>query len=148
MTSTKVRAVGVGVSAAVVAGLLVGVVSRVLMRVTTLLAGGSPHLSWRGSAAIVMIYAVVMLPGAIVAALTTRRGSTLPLVAGAVLLFVPAIGVATEEIGHPADVGAVRLAGAALCAAAVFAMLALLPVVTLRLVRRWVRVPRASWAAV
>jgi hypothetical protein len=90
----------------------------------------------------VVFYAVAMVPGSIVASLTARRGSTLPLIAGALVLCVPALGVASEEVGHLGDLGAARLAGVALCGAAVFGTLVALPVVTLRLVRRWVRVPR------
>ncbi|MFD1813314.1 hypothetical protein [Rhodococcus gannanensis] len=135
MTATITRAVFTGVLAAVGAGLVVGVVGRILMRATTLLAGGTPGFSWSGSASVVVVYAVAMIPGAIVAALTTRRGSTLPLVAGAVLLCFPAVGIASEEVGYLGDLGPVRLAAVLVCGTAVFGTLALLPLVTLRLVR-------------
>ncbi|SEK20430.1 hypothetical protein SAMN05444583_10141 [Rhodococcus maanshanensis] len=124
-----------GVGSAVVAGVLVGIVSRLLMRVTTLAAGGSAGFSWSGSAGIVVLYVAAMIPGALLVATTGGRRSWL-LASGAAFLCLPAIGVASEEIGYLGDLSVVRLLAVGLSGAAVFATLALLPVLTLRLVRR------------
>jgi hypothetical protein len=124
-----------GLGSALVAGLLVGIASRLLMRLTTLAAGGSAGFSWSGSIGIVVVYVGAMIPGALLVAATGRRGSWWLLAAGAAFLCPPAIGVASEEVGYLDDLSAMRLLGVGVSGAAVFATLAFLPVLTLRLVR-------------
>ncbi|MFC7447431.1 hypothetical protein [Rhodococcus daqingensis] len=126
----------VGVGSAVAAGVLVGIMSRLLMRLTTLAAGGSAGFSWSGTAGIVALYVAAMIPGALLVATTGARRSWWLLAAGAVFLCFPAIGVASEEVGYLGDLSVVRLLAVAVSGAAVFATLALLPLLTLRLVRR------------
>jgi hypothetical protein len=57
---------------AVLAGVVVGVVARLLMRVVRAVAGGDGDFTWSGSLFIPLIYAAAMIPGGIVAALTIR----------------------------------------------------------------------------
>ncbi|MGW6377980.1 hypothetical protein ACWFRB_18170 [Rhodococcus sp. NPDC055112] len=69
-------------------------------------------------------------------ATTGGRRSWWLLAAGAAFLCFPAIGVASEEVGYLGDLSTVRLLAVSVFGAAVFATLALLPVLTLRLVKR------------
>ncbi len=139
MTIPLERKLAAGVAAAVVAGVVVGAFARLLMRLTTSVAGGDPGFSWGGTAGILTLYVAAMIPGAAATAVGVRRVSRLLLVAGAVFLGVPAVGVASEEVGDLAGVGTVRLVAVAVCGGLVFATLAVLPVVTGRLASRWTR---------
>lgn len=134
---TIVARLGCGVLAAVVAGVVVGAVARVLMRLTTAAAGGDPGFSWSGSAGIVTLYALAMIPGACAAAATRRRIAAVLLAAGALFLCVPAVGVASEEVGDIGHLGVGPTAAVVVSGAAVFATLGVLPLVTLRLTSRF-----------
>jgi hypothetical protein len=111
------------VVAALVAGVVVGGASRVLMRLVSL---------------------AFMLPGAVLAGSTDRRGRTVLLVVGALLLCVPAIGVASEEVDGTGGLRALQWAGVLAAGAAIFGAIAALPVVTTRLVDRLQRSLRAG----
>lgn len=138
------RRLAAGVSAAVVAGAVVGALARMLMSLTTVAGGGTPGFSPGGTAAILALYAAAMVPGALAAAAGSRLVSRVLLAAGAVFLCVPAVGVAGEEVGDLGETGTVRFLAVAVCGVAVFATLAVLPVVTGRLVTRWARTPVAT----
>ncbi|GAA4479847.1 hypothetical protein GCM10023094_25520 [Rhodococcus olei] len=138
------RRLAAGVAAAVVAGAVVGVLARTLMSLTTVVGGGTQGFSSGGTAGILALYAAAMVPGALAAAAGSRLVSRVLLTAGALFLCVPAVGVAGEEVGDLGGTGTVRLLGVAVCGVAVFATLAVLPVVTARLVTRWAGTPVAA----
>jgi hypothetical protein len=129
--------IGLGVLAALVAGAVLGAVSRGLMALVTLAGGGSPSFSWSGTAFILLLYVVVAVPGGLVAGLTTHRLRWLLPTAGAVFLCVPAVGVASAEIGSTAGFGAAQWLGTVAAGAAVFGTIALLPMLTVRLADTW-----------
>jgi uncharacterized protein (AIM24 family) len=126
----------VGLGSALAAGLLAGALSRLLMRLVALAAGDPGEFSWAGTAGILAVFVVAVLPGALLAAATTRRGRWVLLAAGAVLLCVPAVGVASEEVGDLTGFTAAQWTGLVLSGTGVFATIAALPFLTLRLVDR------------
>jgi hypothetical protein len=128
--------VGAGVLAAMIAGAVLGAVSRALMALVALAADGTSSFTWSGSAFIVLIYAAAMLPGGVVAGLTTRGLRWVLPVAGALFLCVPAIGVASEEIGSTVGFGPLRWLGVGAAGVAVFATIGLAPLMTVRLTDR------------
>jgi peptidoglycan/LPS O-acetylase OafA/YrhL len=148
-----IRIVMAGVAGAVGAGILVGVVSRLLMRLVALAAGHEGGFSWLDSVAILMIYAVAMLPGALTAAATTRRLRWVVAAAGCVFLMGPAVGIASGEIGGTQGLSVLQWVALSATSLAVFATIVILPVVTVRIVdrlrgrRRRPRPasPRGSW---
>jgi hypothetical protein len=128
---------GAGVLAALVAGTALGAVSRALMALVTVAAGKESSFSWSGTASILGLYVLVMVPGGAVAGLTTRRLRWLLPGAGALFLCGPAIGVASEEVGGTGGFGALQWLGVGAAGAAVFATIGLLPLLTVRLADRW-----------
>ncbi len=82
-----------------------------------------------------MIFSVAMLPGALVAAIFRRRLRWLLLAAGAVFLCVPAVRVASEEVGSTAALTIGQWVGVIAAGAAVFMTIGALPVVTWHLTR-------------
>ncbi|RFU19510.1 hypothetical protein [Geodermatophilus marinus] len=129
--------IGVGIAAALVAGVVAGGLSRAAMAAVTVAAGHESSFSWSGTGFVLGLYAAVMLPGALAAVVTTRRVRWLLPVAGALFLVVPAVGVAGEEIGATSGFGPLQWLALALTSAAVFATIPLLPVLTVRLADRW-----------
>jgi hypothetical protein len=130
------RAVGVGLVAAIVAGGVVGVIARILMRAVTVAADHAGEFTWSGSTFIALIYVMAMIPGAIVAAFTTRWWRWLAVGAGSAFLCLPAVGVASEEIGNVNDLSAVRWVLLVITSALVFATIAVVAVATVRTVDR------------
>jgi hypothetical protein len=126
----------VGLGAALLAGLLMGAVARLMMRLVTLSAGHPGEFSLLGTVMILVVFVVPMLPGALLASLWRGRGRWLLLVAGTGLLLVGATGVALTDIGDVSDLPAARWVGLAASAAGVFAAILALPVLTLRLLDR------------
>ena len=139
-----IRPLQTGVGAAVTSGVVIGVIARVLMRLLTMAAGHNGEATLAGSAFIVAIYVVAMLPGAIVAAYTTSRWRWLVLAAGSVFLVFPAIGVASEEIGSLDGLSALRVAVVVFLSVLVFATIAVMPIVAVLLVDRWSERPRRA----
>ena len=131
------RVVGLGLGAAIVGGAAVGVVARLLMRAVTVSADHAGEFTLGGSILIPLIYAVAMIPGAIVAAFTVRWWRWLALGAGSAFLCLPAIGVASEEIGTTDGLSALRRVFLVATSVLVFATIPLVSVVTARLVDRW-----------
>jgi len=131
------RIVGVGLGGAIVAGAVVGAISRLLMRAVTVAADHPGSFGVSGSTFIVVIYIVAMIPGGIVAAFTTRWWRWLVFGAGSVLLFLPAVGVASEEIGGTHGLSPVRWVLLIAASALVFATIPADAVATARLVDRW-----------
>ena len=132
-----VRVVGIGLGGAIVGGAAVGVVARLLMRAVTVSAGHEGEFTLGGSIFIPLIYAVAMIPGAVVAAFTVRWWRWLILGAGSAFLCLPAIGVASEEIGNTDGLSALRWVFLVATSVLVFATIPLVAVVTARLVDRW-----------
>ena len=139
--STLIRSAAAA-AAAIVAGVAVGVLARILMRLNTVAAAGDAGFSWSGSAGIVTLYVVAMIPGAVAVAVARRGVAVALLTAGSIFLCVPAVGVASEEVGDLGDLGTVRTVAVAVLGGAVFATLVVLPVVTIRFARRFGAVPR------
>lgn len=131
-----VRKIAAGLAAAVVAGVVVGALSRALMALVAFAAEGASQFSWAGSAGILAIYTAVMVPGALLAAFTRRWARNLLLAAGSVFLSVPAVGVASEEVGGTAHFTAVQWALVGTTGIGVMATVVLLPFVTVRVVDR------------
>jgi len=133
-----VRALIVGLSSALVAGVLIGVVSRILMRAATVAVGGEPHFSWGGSLFIVLLYAAAMVPGGLLAA-TGHRYRWLS-AAGVLFLFVPATGIASEELTNLDRLSTLRLCLVGVLGLSIYASLVVLPFVTVLVLRRLERI--------
>jgi len=129
--------IGAGLLAAVVVGAALGVVSRALMALVALAADGTSSFTVLGSAFVVLIYAAAMAPGGAVAGLTTRGWRWVLPVAGALFLCVPAIGVASEEIGSTVDFGALQWLGVGAASVAIFTTIGLAPLLAVRLTDQW-----------
>jgi hypothetical protein len=126
-----------GALAALVAGTALGAVARGLMTLMALAAGDVASFSWGGTSFILLLFVLVMVPGAVVAGFSTHRARWLLPAAGAVFLCVPAVGVAGAEIGGTAGFGAGQWLGVGAGTVALFGTIALLPLVTVRLTDRW-----------
>jgi hypothetical protein len=128
------RRICAALTGALLAGVLMGAAARLFMMLVALAAGDSSEFHWSGTAGILLGFALFMLPGALVAALVRRRGRWLLLVAGAVVLLFPAVGVASDEIGQTTGFSTLNWVAVGVTGSAVFATIAMLPWVTLRLV--------------
>ena len=129
------RRLFVGVMAAVVAGLVLGAVARLLMRLVTLVAGQPGAFSLEGTLGIVTVFVAAAMPGAVFAAFWKRRGRSLPLVAGSLLLCVPTIGVGLTDLAAVGELTGPQWVGAGAATLVIVATILALPVVTLRLLR-------------
>ncbi len=129
-----VRRIGIGVGAAFLAGVSVGAIARLLMRAVAVSADHAGEFTLAGSIFIPLVYVAAMIPGAIVAAFTTRWWRWLVVGAGSAFLCLPAVGVAQEEIGNTGDLSALRWTFLVVTSVLVFASIALVAVVTVRLV--------------
>ena len=96
------RAVGRGLAAAVLGGLVGAVLTRGLMRLVVLVADGNPAFTWTGTAFIALFYVVFLAPGAVALAWSRARWPLFLFGAGAVAIPVQAAGIATTDL---ADVG-------------------------------------------
>jgi hypothetical protein len=97
-----VRALAQGIAAAVVGGLVGAVLTRGLMRLIMVAAGGDTTFTWTGTAFIAIFYVVFLLPGAVALAWSRARWPLFLFGAGAVAIPVQATGIATTDL---ADVG-------------------------------------------
>lgn len=143
------KKVAVALSIAAVAGVVLGALSRILMRLATLVGGGEPGFSWSGTLFIVLIYVVAAVPVAVLAAFTTRWWRWVGGAVGTGLLAVPGLSIAAEELEGRAGWTAVQWAGAIAVTVAIIATTVALPLSTVRLVDRTVtrarlRQPRRS----
>ena len=80
------RKVLMAIAAAVSAGVIVGLVSRVGMALVAIASGHTSQFSFAGTASILFIYCAAMIPGALVAAFT--RGPLRWLLPAATLLLL------------------------------------------------------------
>jgi hypothetical protein len=132
---TVVRKIGVAVLAAVAAGVLLGAVARLMMRLATVAAGHESDFSLGGSLSIMVIFVVFATPGAILASLMRRRGRSTLLVIGALVLCLPAASVASQDLGDLGGLSGLEWVGVGMATAGVFAAILALPPVTLLLLR-------------
>jgi len=130
------RTVITAIVAAVSAGVIIGLVSRVGMALVAIAAGHSSQFSLAGTAGILFIYSVAMIPGALVAAFTRRPIRWLLPAAGGAFLLVPAIGVASEEIGDVSGLPIGQNILLVLLGMCVFATIPAVVVLTMRLLDR------------
>jgi hypothetical protein len=93
-----VRAGVQGVAAAVLGGVVGAALTRGLMRLIILAAGGSPEFTWTGTAFIALFYVVFLTPGAIAVAWSRGRWALLVLGAGALAIPIQAAGIATTDL--------------------------------------------------
>src|SRR3954468_13101455 len=126
-----------GAIAALVPGTAAGAVAWGLMALVSLAADGSTTFSWTGTSFILLIYVLAMLPGGVAAGLTTRRLRWGLPVAGSLFLCLPAVGVASAEVGGTASFSALQWIGVGAAGAGVFLTIAMLPLLTVRLADRW-----------
>ena len=105
------RAVARGTAAAVVWGLLSAAITRVLMRVVTLLTRGTPDFTWFGTFGIAVIYVAALTPGAIALAYSRTRWSWLLFGGGVAFLAYGAVVIGVEETSHAQGLSAWRWAG-------------------------------------
>lgn len=131
------RAVGIGAVVAILVGALAGGVARVLMRLVAVAAGHTGEFTWGGTLAILLAFIVVALPGAVAAAAIRGQLRWIVPVVGALLFCVPATGIAFEEVGDAALLSTSELVGVVAASVGVYACIAALPVLTVRLVDRW-----------
>jgi hypothetical protein len=129
--------IGVGLLASVVVGAALGVVSRGLMALVALAADGSSSFTLLGSTFVVLIYVAAMAPGGAVAGFTARDWRWVLPVAGALFLCVPAIGVASQEIGSTVDFGPFQWLGVGAAGVGIFATIGLAPLLVVRLADQW-----------
>jgi len=127
------RKVARAVLVAVMVGVVLGAVARLMMRLATLAAGHESSFSLGGTAMIMALFVIATLPGAVLAALVQRRGRSTLLVVSALLLCVPAAGVAESDLGDLFGLSALQWVGVSLATAGVFASILAIPVLALRL---------------
>jgi hypothetical protein len=128
-TLTKI---GIALLTAVVGGMVVGALSRALMRVVTYISGGEPGFSWSGTFFILLIHAIVAVPVAVVAAFTTRWWRWTLGVAGAAVLFLPAVSIASEEVGETSNWTTAQWVLGMTVTVTIFATIVALPIAVVR----------------
>jgi hypothetical protein len=93
-----VRGVARGIAAAVLGGLVGTAITRGLMRLIMLVAGGNPAFTWTGLAFIALFYVVFLTPGAIALAWSRARWPLFVFGAGAIAIPVQAAGIAQTDL--------------------------------------------------
>ena len=84
-----------------------------------------------------MVFAAFMAPGALLAAVSIHRLRWSLLAGGALVLCVPATGIASDELGATAGLSLWRWAAIVISGAGVYICIAALPVIVFRLVNQW-----------
>lgn len=135
----------VGLGAALAAGLVLGAVARLMMRLVTLAAGNATEFSLAGTLGIMVMLAVFMTPGALLAALWRGRGRWLLLAVGTVLLLVVASRVAISDVGDVGGLSSARWVMLIAASAGVFVAILAMPLAVVRIVGR--AVPARAAAA-
>ena len=92
------RAVGRGLAAAVLGGLVGAALTRALMRLVMVVADGNPTFTWTGTAFIALFYVVFLTPGAVALAWTRARWPWFVFGAGALAIPIQATGIATTDL--------------------------------------------------
>jgi len=135
------RALGRGVVAAVVGGLVGAALTRGLMRAVILVADGHPQFSWAGLVFIALFYVVILTPGAIALAWSRARWPVVVFGAGAVAIPVQAAGIATTDLESVGPFSAGQWVALVALFVAMAAVYALQAVIAYRLARSGVRRP-------
>ena len=138
------RALGRGVVAAVVCGLVGAALTRGLMRAVILVADGNPQFSWAGLVFIALFYVVFLTPGAIALAWSRARWPVVVFGAGAVAIPVQAAGIATTDLEAVGPFSAGQWVALVALFVAMAAVYALQAVIAYRLARSGVRRPIPS----
>lgn len=92
------RAVGRGTAAAVVWGVVAGALMRLLMRAANLATGGETGFSVLGTAMILAVFVVLLLPGGIALALSRGRWPWAVLLAGTAALAAQAVNIGMQDL--------------------------------------------------
>jgi len=129
----------VGMAAGVGAGLVLGGIARLLMRAAALAAGAETHFSWLGTLMISVAFTMLVMPGAVLAALWLGRGRSLLLVLGGLAFCVPVTGTAMTDLGSAGDLTTLQWAGALAATGGIYLCALAIPVVTMRLIRLGLR---------
>lgn len=130
------RRIGAAAAAGLAVGLLLGLVARMFMRVVALASATPTGFSVAGTLAICLVFVVSVLPGAVVAAWTGGRVRWVLPMLGALLLGVVAADEVARDLSGLSLFTTTRQVVAVAGAAGIFAAIAALPVVTLRVVDR------------
>jgi hypothetical protein len=138
------RALGRGVVAAVVGGLVGAALTRGLMRAVILVADGDARFSWAGLVFIALFYVVFLTPGAIALAWSRARWPVVVFGAGAVAIPVQAAGIATTDLEAVGPFSAGQWVALVALFVAMAAVYALQAVIAYRLARSGVRRPIPS----
>ena len=138
------RALGRGVLAAVVGGLVGAVLTRGLMRAVILVADGDARFSWSGLVFIALFYVVFLTPGAIALAWSRARWPVVVFGAGAVAIPIQAAGIATTDLEAVGPFSAGQWVALVALFVAMAAVYALQAVIAYRLARSGVRRPIPS----
>jgi hypothetical protein len=116
-------AVVAGFVAALAAGVVDGVIARLLMRLYALSAGIEPHFSVVGSLGILIIFILAVLPGSIAAAWTRRWPSRVLVATGLIFLSYSAVVIGVEESAGITGLTTLRMIVTALVVAALAAVI-------------------------
>jgi hypothetical protein len=87
-----------GIGAALVGGLVGALLTRGLMRLIMVVAGGDPAFTWTGLAFIALFYVIFLAPGAIALAWSGARWPLVLFGAGALAIPIQATGIATTDL--------------------------------------------------
>ena len=92
------RALGRGVAAAVIGGVVGAVLTRGLMRAVILAAGGNSQFSWTGTAFIALFYVVFLTPGTVALAWSNARWPLIVFGLGAIAIPIQTAGIAQTDL--------------------------------------------------
>jgi hypothetical protein len=129
------RALSRGTGAALVGGLVGAVLTRTLMRVIMIVAGGPTTFTWSGLAFIATFYVVFLTPGAVALAWSRDRWPLFVFGAGALAIPVQATGIATTDLGAVGPLGAGQWVGLSVLFLGMAAVYALQARIAYRLAR-------------
>ncbi len=87
-----------GLGAALLAGAVAGAVARALMRLINLVGGEQGEFSVVGTAMILLVFGVAMIPGAVARALDARRTAVVLLTLGAGFVAFQGTVIATQDL--------------------------------------------------
>jgi len=135
------RRIFIGVGAALLAGVISGLVARGLMRLATLAIGEEAHFTVGASAGIVALFAVVVMPGAVARALGARRTGVVLLSLGAGFVALQCVAIGTQDLGHVEFTPAVTAAMVAIGAGFLVAVVGL-ALLAWRFASSWTARPR------
>ena len=92
------RALSWGIGAALVGGLIGAMLTRALMRVIMVVAGGTTTFTWSGLAFIAIFYVAFLTPGAVALVWSRDPWPLFVFGAGALAIPVQAAGIATTDL--------------------------------------------------